>query len=97
MAKQNLIQIINVFALLLVGFVFLTNTNTKIENSSAETVNGNIGLKAIVDPAIYKPGDTVLTIYGSCLDSSSHPVSSNATITVYNRSQNKYVNNSNMS
>jgi len=97
MAKQNLIQIINVFALLLVGFVFLTNTNAEIENSGAEIANGNAGIIAMVDPAIYKPGDTNLTIYGSCLDSSSHPVSSNATITVYNRSQNKYVNNLNMS
>jgi hypothetical protein len=55
-------------------------------------------IKAMVDPAIYKPGDGNLTIYGSCLDSNSHPLSgATAKLNVYNRSQEKVVDNVTMS
>lgn len=89
MIKKNVVQIINVCVLVFVGFSFL--------NNNAESVIKDDEIKAMVDPAIYKPGDTTFTIYGSCMDSSSHPASSNATITIYNSSQDKYIDNGNMS
>ena len=53
-------------------------------------------LKPMVDPAIYKINDSTLTIYGACMDSSSHPVASNATLTVYNLTGGKFINAASM-
>jgi hypothetical protein len=82
LAISSFVIVFNVFAFAFIGFALL--------NNNVETITKDSGISAMVDPAIYKPGDTSLTIYGACLDSSSHPTDTNATITIYNSTQDKW-------
>jgi len=82
--KFSIISVVSIFALVFSSFAFLYAIN-EMEKT---------GIIAMVDPAIYKPDDTTLTIYGSCLDSDSHPASgSSAKITIYDSTQDKWVDN----